>query len=54
MKGTGAAKPHLEPGWLQPLHSHTRGDPSRGTYLPGRPKPNLVLESGSRHDRSKT
>jgi hypothetical protein len=49
MKGTGAAQPHPEPGWLQPHHAHTRRDPSRGIFLTGRPKPNLALEAGSRH-----
>lgn len=53
MKGTEAAQPHPKPGWLQPHHAHARRDPSRGSCLPGRPKPNLALVP-SRHHRSMT
>lgn len=46
--GTGAAHQHPKPGWLQPQRDHARGDPSRGAYLTGRPKPTLARSSGSR------
>jgi hypothetical protein len=51
MKGTGAAQPHPEPGWLQPHRALTRRDPSRGTCLTGRPKPNLARAPRSRQHR---
>ena len=39
-------------GLLQPPHAHTRRDPSRGSFLTGRPKPNLAQSPGSRQHRS--
>ena len=48
-QGTGPAQPHPEPGWLQPLRAHARRDPSRGSCLTGRPKPNLARTPCSRH-----
>lgn len=44
IKGTGAAQPHPEPGWLPPSRTHARRGPSRGDGLTGRPKPNLALK----------
>jgi hypothetical protein len=37
---------------LQPHHTHARRDPSRGSFLTGRPKPNLARSAGSRHHPS--
>jgi hypothetical protein len=52
MKRTGAAQPHPAPGWLQPHRALARRDPSRGTCLTGRPKPNLAQAPGSLQHRS--
>jgi hypothetical protein len=37
---------------LQPPRDHARRDPSRGTCLTGRPKPNLARSPGSRQHHS--
>ena len=51
--GTGAAKQHPDPGWLQTHHCHARRNPSRSVRLTGRPKPNQALEPGSRQHHSR-
>ncbi len=51
MKGTGAAQPPPEPGWLQPPRARTRRDPSRVAFLTGRPTTTLAEAYGSREDQ---